>query len=231
MIRWLNTVELTIPDVSREQDFINWYSSIHLPDVLECPGFKNGRLYIAKEFRDGRGKFLTTYEIESDDIDQTMTIRREMREQEKKRGRYGNTLDYIHQIWRDVLWREIARMVVDKEHDPNMGKWVNLIETNCVDPSLEQEFNDWYTNIHLPDILETPGFMAAKRYEMKELRDGRGKYFTVYEIETNDIDKTMEVRRKKRKREGEQGRQRNNLWTPVWGDVLWRVIIERSIAK
>lgn len=229
MTIWLLTVEVT-PYVSREQDFINWYTNIHLGDVLECPGFINGRLQMAKEFRDGRGKLLASYEIQSEDIDQTMAIRREMREEEKRRGRYGNILDYFSHNWRDVLWRQIVRKVADKEHGLGVEKWVNLVETNCVDPSREQEFNDWYTNIHLPDVLETPGFMAATRYEMKEFRDGRGKYLTVYEIETGDIDKTMEIRREKRKKEWEQGRQ-SNLWASVWRDVLWKVIVERSISK
>jgi len=230
MAMWLNTVELIIPDTSHEKDFIEWYSTIHLPDVLECPGFLNGRLYMAKELRAGRGKFLTTYEIESNDIDKTMSVRREMRDEEKKRGRYGNILDYVNHIWQDVLWRQIAKLVADKEHEPVMGKWVNLIETYCIDASREEEYNDWYTNIHLPDVLQTPGFMAATRYEIKEFCDGRGRYSTIYEIETDNIDKTMEIRREMRMSKWEQGR-RNNLWLPVWRDVLWRVIVERSISK
>jgi hypothetical protein len=59
--------------------------------------------------------------------------------------------------------------------------------------------------LRLPDILETPGFVAARRYEMKEFRNGRRKYFAIYEVETDDIDKTMVVRLGKRKREIDWG--------------------------
>jgi len=222
MARWLGSFEVVCVDTAREKEFIEWYDNIHAPDILETPGFLTARMYQRKEFRDGRGQFLTMYEIESDDIDKTMAMRWEKRAKEIEAGR-GSTAAIP--VWKDIVWRQIVKLVADKEHDPKMERWVNLDETNCVDASREQEFNDWYTNMHLPDVLETPGYIAATRYEIKEFHDGRGKYFTVYEIETNDIDKTMEVRRGKRVIEREQGRQ-SDLWAPVWGDVLWQLLIE-----
>ena len=104
-----------------------------------------------------------------------------------------------------------------------MPRWLNMVETNCVDASREEEFNDWYNNIHLPDVLETPGFVTARRYSQKEFRDGRGKYLALYEIETDDIDKTIALRREKRDRERAQGRYRD-LHVPIWRDVLYRQI-------
>ena len=87
-----------------------------------------------------------------------------------------------------------------------MTRWVNIVETNCADALREEEFNNWYDNIHIPDILETPGFLSATRYVINEPQEGRGKYLTVYEIETEDMDKTMEVRREKRLLERDRGR-------------------------
>ena len=86
-----------------------------------------------------------------------------------------------------------------------MARWVNIVETNCADPSREDEFNDWYDNVHLPDVLETPGFLSATRYLIKDPEAGRGKYLAVYEIESEDIDATMALRRKKRVEERESG--------------------------
>ncbi|MFC1981603.1 hypothetical protein ACFLVN_05125 [Chloroflexota bacterium] len=78
-----------------------------------------------------------------------------------------------------------------------MEKWINMVENFCTDPSREDEFNDFYNNVRLPDIMQTPGFLAARRYIIKEPRNGRGKYMVVYEIETDDIDKTMAIRRQR----------------------------------
>ena len=87
-----------------------------------------------------------------------------------------------------------------------MAKWINVVESNCTDPSKEKEFNDWYDNVHLPDVLETPGFQAATRYVIREPQDGRGKYMAVYEIETDDFGQTMEARGKLREVQYARGR-------------------------
>ena len=81
-----------------------------------------------------------------------------------------------------------------------MQRWVNILETNC-DPTREAEYNDWYDGIHIPDVLNTPGFVRARRYQAKELRDGRGKYMALYGIETDDIDKTLKDRLERRAQE------------------------------
>jgi hypothetical protein len=72
-----------------------------------------------------------------------------------------------------------------------MEKWLLVAETNCSDPAREKEFNDWYNNVHVPDILETPGFINAIRYENNDPNEGRGKYLALYNLETKDIEKTM----------------------------------------
>jgi hypothetical protein len=72
-----------------------------------------------------------------------------------------------------------------------------MFETNC-DPVREAEYNDWYDTIHIPDVLKTPGFVRARRYQTKDFRDGRGKYMAIYDIETDDIEKTMKVRLERR---------------------------------
>ena len=72
-----------------------------------------------------------------------------------------------------------------------MEKWLLTVESNCCDPSREQEFNDWYNNIHLPDILETPGFVSAVRYENTNPAEGQGKFLAMYVIETNNLAGTL----------------------------------------
>ena len=35
------------------------------------------------------------------------------------------------------------------------------MESDCSDPSREEEFNRWYDDIHLPDVLSTGLYHAA----------------------------------------------------------------------
>ena len=78
-----------------------------------------------------------------------------------------------------------------------MEKWVLLVEVNCTDEKRISDFDTWYDTIHIPDILAgSPGFRSATRYMLKYPVPGKGKYLAVYEIETENIDETMEAHRK-----------------------------------
>lgn len=72
-----------------------------------------------------------------------------------------------------------------------MARWLLTVESNCADPSKEKEFNKWYDTVHLPDILETPGFISASRYVNTNPAEGQGKFLAMYEIETDDITRTL----------------------------------------
>ena len=74
-----------------------------------------------------------------------------------------------------------------------MAKWLLTVETNCSDPAREAEFNEWYNNIHLPDVLEVPGFVRAIRYENTDTSEGKAKFLAIYEVETDDLDKVMKT--------------------------------------
>lgn len=53
----------------------------------------------------------------------------------------------------------------------------------------EDEFNDWYNNQHLSDVLKVPGFVCAQRFKLaQEDSDLPGRYLAIYEIESADPD-------------------------------------------
>ncbi len=51
------------------------------------------------------------------------------------------------------------------DHDPN--KTLYLVFSNPVD-GMEDEFNEWYDNVHLPEVLATPGLKSAQRFKIRE---------------------------------------------------------------
>lgn len=87
-----------------------------------------------------------------------------------------------------------------------MERWLLAVETDCADPSHEGELNRWYDEVQVPDMLEVPGIMRATRYENSGSGEGRGKYLTLYEIETEDIGKTMALEFEHTLKKAEQGR-------------------------
>lgn len=61
-----------------------------------------------------------------------------------------------------------------------------LVFTNPT-PGDEAEFNRWYQEVHLKEVLEVPGFVGAQRFELTdaqlsdEKRDHR--FLAIYEVE------------------------------------------------
>ncbi|WP_293680379.1 DUF4286 family protein [uncultured Phenylobacterium sp.] len=57
----------------------------------------------------------------------------------------------------------------------------------------EDEFDRWYTNQHIRDLVKVPGIISARRFKLVE-RHTQGvpqQYVAEYEVETDDIDATM----------------------------------------
>jgi hypothetical protein len=65
-----------------------------------------------------------------------------------------------------------------------------LVFSNPVEGK-EEEFNKWYDNVHLPEVLATPGMRSAQRYALREteithnsaLPKPTHRYLLVYELE------------------------------------------------
>jgi hypothetical protein len=53
----------------------------------------------------------------------------------------------------------------------------------------EKEYNDWYDNRHIPDVLAVPGFVGAQRFKLV-VNPGEGeppwRYYAVYQMATDD---------------------------------------------
>jgi hypothetical protein len=59
-------------------------------------------------------------------------------------------------------------------------------------PGQEAEYNRWYTEQHLDDVLRVPGFKAARRYRLA-MPDAQAPAgcLAIYEIETDDPAATL----------------------------------------
>ena len=66
--------------------------------------------------------------------------------------------------------------------------------------AMEEEFNDWYNRVYVPDYLTVPGVIRARRFVVV---DGQPKYLTVYEFERADVPRGR----------GVEPRARRNPWT------------------
>jgi len=53
----------------------------------------------------------------------------------------------------------------------------------------EADYNDWYQNIHMRQVMAIPGFESGQRYRRSAAltQDEFFPYLAIYEIETDDI--------------------------------------------
>lgn len=67
-----------------------------------------------------------------------------------------------------------------------------VVLTNAVD-GLEDEYNRWYSDRHLDDVLKVPTFVAAQRFKISaKLSEGKAyRYLAIYEIETDDPEASL----------------------------------------
>jgi hypothetical protein len=75
---------------------------------------------------------------------------------------------------------------------------IMVVFTGPTSPEEEDEYNDWYSNTHLDDVLKTPGFVRATRYKLfadqfEEAGPPPNRYLALYEIEAEDIRAAMDA--------------------------------------
>ncbi len=71
-----------------------------------------------------------------------------------------------------------------------MPKGIMVVKSAPADPAREDEYNDWYDNIHVPEICAVPGFVSARRYKVHGAAagdPGSPAYLAIYEIDADDL--------------------------------------------
>ena len=70
-----------------------------------------------------------------------------------------------------------------------MAKGIILVETRPSSPDRDQEYNTWYDEVHLRELVALDGFVSARRLRPV---DGDGPYVALYEIEGDDLQAVLE---------------------------------------
>lgn len=65
------------------------------------------------------------------------------------------------------------------------AEWVLIVDV-AVDKTVEDEWNDWYDRRHLPEITACPGFIRSARYVSDDWVNGKRRYLTAYELESQE---------------------------------------------
>ncbi|MDP7726371.1 DUF4286 family protein [Mycobacterium sp. TY814] len=70
-----------------------------------------------------------------------------------------------------------------------MAKGIIYVETYPSSPDREEEFNTWYDEVHLPELVALDGIVSARRLRPV---NGEGPYVALYEIEGDDLQAVLQ---------------------------------------
>jgi len=70
-----------------------------------------------------------------------------------------------------------------------MPKGLLIVSTNPASPEREDEYNQWYEDVHIVDVLKLQGFTAARRYRAVPAgpQPPAHAYSALYEVEADDL--------------------------------------------
>jgi len=70
-----------------------------------------------------------------------------------------------------------------------MARHIQIVLSNPACGDREDEYNDWYDNQHIPDLMRLPGFVRATRYRLVRSFAGKApwSYMVLYDLECEDL--------------------------------------------
>jgi len=96
-----------------------------------------------------------------------------------------------------------------KEEEPAMHQSILMVYTD-VDPEQEEDFNRWYDEVHLPDLLQIDGFVGARRYKLSgpapRALQPASRYLAIYELASDDTRAMMKRLGEEMTKLGDRGR-------------------------
>lgn len=171
-------------DPAQDAEFNDWYDGTHVPDVLASGLLRNplrfARAAVSPE--DQEPRYLATWESDGDAPAELLREVRELGQALLQQGRVHPSLRLKHM---GMLRRIDGGFWSRRDGQEVAG--VMVVSSNCTDPAREDEFNDWYSNIHLPDILSTGAFHTDYRYEDIDPSEQVGKYWAIYETDIDPV--------------------------------------------
>ena len=192
-------------DPSKTEEFNYWYNHGHVPYVTAAGIFRHAIRFANSDPASEVGQYVATYETNFDDVSQAMPANREARS--KLRESEGRSSPYMDSRTVGVFKRMGGEF--SAANKPALG--ILLVLSNCKDAAQEQEFNRWYEEVHIPDILDAGGFHTAYRYESLDPEATKAKYLAIYETDNIDPVKAREMHSEDRTHWRERGRMSDLL--------------------
>ncbi len=149
-------------DPAQDVPFNEWYDGVHTPDVLSSGMVSRVVRYRNDDRNDTGPGYLAIHELAWDDLD---AVARQVA-QTRRRLTESRGFHPALEIVKAESWKRIGRGFATRKTGQTEVTGIFLIESRCTDPQREREFNTWYDETHIADLLATGLFATAYRFAL-----------------------------------------------------------------
>ncbi|MDE2372144.1 MAG: hypothetical protein KGN16_24465 [Burkholderiales bacterium] len=206
-LREFMLVAFAEPVAGQEAEFNRWYDREHLPAMLAVPGMRSAERWQAAKADTPESRLpreVATYHAFGADwpaID--AGIRARYAEGLLRPSRAFDTATVVSLVYEPLGGALGADEVAGSTPAPRSADGAEIrhyamfVAIDAV-PGREAEFNRWYDEQHLPDVLRIPGFRSARRYRLIDARQPpcrsaqpMPKYLAWFEFDSTNLAGTI----------------------------------------
>lgn len=175
----------------REKEHLDWYVSTHLPDVCGVAGTIRGEftgaVSVGTDGAPPRWNNAALYWLKRDAVDY---VREVMERGQSGEWHLADTIDMtkLLMLTGEAITPRLQSSVTADV--PPKDRLLFIVLTNAT-PGDDEAFNNWYSDTHIPDVLDVPGFVAAQRFRLIDhpmLPSPPYRYAALYEVRKMDAE-------------------------------------------
>ena len=154
-----------------EAEYNDWYTNTHVPEGLVVPGYTRVTRYKAFTGWDPfPQKYLSLHELDVESVDDIRRVR-DNHLQHVVDGKIGRARDGVidRSLNRGRYYIEVEPEQHSKATPAQTPNSVFITYNQPKTPDVTDEYNRWYRDVHLPDVLACPGFIRAQRFRLTDV--------------------------------------------------------------
>ena len=170
-------VEAAPSSPDRDAEFNDFYNNTHIAEILRVPEFKSARRF--RRIDKGEYPYVAIYEVEGDDLNEVLPAAAEYGR------RHGVTeSDAVDKNMHAVLYEWIYELVGQQAASTEMVRGIAMVLTAPASPERDADFNKFYNDTHLGEVMRVPGWKSARRYHRTD--GAQPPYLAIYELQAKD---------------------------------------------
>jgi hypothetical protein len=190
------------PDASCEDEFNEWYDDEHIPLRMVVAGFGSAQRYRIRETRN----YLVVYEMDSLRVLQSPAYLSVKNNPSDRTKRMLSTVSGFTRY----LAEETGSYTIEGNRAGDLDAPFLYSVFFEVPPERQRDFNDWYENDHVPQLLECKDWLLVRRFRIV---DGEPKSWTHLALHYLTDDRALES--------GERRRARQSPWRARLAEESW----------